>query len=101
MTASSIHPDTLRTVGRAPLLKRNRVTACLDATVALKCEFFNPPGNVKDRIGAAMILAAALPTPARPGSGISSRLLPRRPAGKSPCGFCQYPPPDQVDRLTR
>ena len=58
MIASSIHPDILGTVGHTPLAKLNRVTAGLDATVALKCEFFNPLGSVKDRIGAAMILAA-------------------------------------------
>jgi cysteine synthase A len=33
------------------------VTAGLPATIALKCEFFNPLGSVKDRIGAAMIAA--------------------------------------------
>src|SRR5690606_21178977 len=30
----------------------------LPATIALKCEFFNPLGSVKDRIGSAMIEAA-------------------------------------------
>jgi cysteine synthase len=40
---------------RAPLVKLNKVTAGLDATIALKCEFFNPLGSVKDRIGLAMI----------------------------------------------
>ncbi len=58
MTTSSIRPDILHTVGRTPLVKLNRITAGLEATVALKCEFFNPLGSVKDRIGAAMILAA-------------------------------------------
>lgn len=50
-----IHPHIVSTVGRTPLVKLNRVTAGLDATIALKCEFFNPLGSVKDRIGAAMI----------------------------------------------
>jgi aspartate aminotransferase len=40
---------------RTPLVKLNRVTAGLDATVLLKGEFFNPLGSVKDRIGMAMI----------------------------------------------
>jgi cysteine synthase A len=35
----------------------NRVTAGLEATIALKAEFFNPLGSVKDRIGNAMIEA--------------------------------------------
>jgi cysteine synthase A len=33
----------------------NKVTQGLDATILLKCEFFNPLGSVKDRIGMAMI----------------------------------------------
>jgi cysteine synthase A len=37
------------------LVKLNKVTAGLDATILLKCEFFNPLGSVKDRIGMAMI----------------------------------------------
>jgi cysteine synthase A len=52
-----IHDSILGTVGRTPLVKLQRVTAGLPATLALKCEFFNPLGSVKDRIGAAMIAA--------------------------------------------
>ena len=50
--------NIVETVGRTPLVKLNRVTAGLDATIALKCEFFNPLGSVKDRIGMSMIEAA-------------------------------------------
>src|SRR5438552_709438 len=53
-----IYNDIVETVGRTPLVKLNKVTAGLDATIALKCEFFNPLGSVKDRIGMAMIAAA-------------------------------------------
>ena len=53
-----LYNDIVETIGRTPLVKLNRVTAGLDATVALKCEFFNPLGSVKDRIGMSMILAA-------------------------------------------
>jgi cysteine synthase A len=52
---SRIYNNIVETVGRTPLVRLNRVTEGLDATVALKCEFFNPLGSVKDRIGAAMI----------------------------------------------
>src|SRR3989440_11478325 len=51
----SIYNDIVETVGRTPLVKLNKVTAGLPATVLLKCEFFNPLGSVKDRIGMAMI----------------------------------------------
>lgn len=50
-----IYNNILETIGRTPLVKLNRVTAGLDATIAVKCEFFNPLGSVKDRIGLAMI----------------------------------------------
>jgi cysteine synthase A len=50
-----IYNDIVETVGRTPLVKLNKVTAGLNATIALKCEFFNPLGSVKDRIGMAMI----------------------------------------------
>ena len=53
-----IHENILGTVGKTPLVKLQRITAGLPATIALKCEFFNPLGSVKDRIGAAMIAAA-------------------------------------------
>jgi cysteine synthase A len=50
-----IYRDILETVGRTPLVRLNRITAGLHATILLKCEFFNPLGSVKDRIGVAMI----------------------------------------------
>ena len=50
-----IYNNIVETVGRTPLVKLNKVTAGINATIALKCEFFNPLGSVKDRIGAAMI----------------------------------------------
>jgi cysteine synthase len=50
-----IYNNIVETIGRTPLVKLNKVTAGLDATIALKCEFFNPLGSVKDRIGLAMI----------------------------------------------
>ncbi len=53
-----IYNDIIETVGHTPLVRLNRVTAGLDATVLLKCEFFNPLGSVKDRIGMAMIADA-------------------------------------------
>ncbi len=53
-----LYNNIVETVGRTPLVKLNRITAGLDATIAVKCEFFNPLGSVKDRIGAAMIEAA-------------------------------------------
>ncbi|MGA2180931.1 MAG: cysteine synthase A [Verrucomicrobiota bacterium] len=50
-----IYNNIVETVGRTPLVKLNKVTAGLPATILLKCEYFNPLGSVKDRIGMAMI----------------------------------------------
>jgi cysteine synthase A len=50
-----IYNNIVETVGRTPLVKLNKVTAGLPATILLKCEFFNPLGSVKDRIGMSMI----------------------------------------------
>lgn len=50
-----IYNNIVETVGRTPLVRLNKVTAGVDATVLLKCEFFNPLGSVKDRIGMSMI----------------------------------------------
>jgi len=50
-----IYNNIIETVGRTPLVKLNRVTAGVPATILLKCEFFNPLGSVKDRIGMSMI----------------------------------------------
>jgi len=50
-----IYNDIVETVGRTPLVRLNRVTEGVPATILLKCEFFNPLGSVKDRIGMSMI----------------------------------------------
>jgi cysteine synthase len=57
-TNGILYNNIVETVGRTPLVKLNRVTRGIDATIALKCEFFNPLGSVKDRIGMSMIAAA-------------------------------------------
>lgn len=67
---SNIYNNIVETVGRTPLVKLNRVTEGVNATVALKCEFFNPLGSVKDRIGAAMIDDAEKRGVLKPGTTI-------------------------------
>lgn len=52
------YENVVASVGATPLIKLNRVATGLPATIALKGEFNNPLGSVKDRIGAAMIAAA-------------------------------------------
>jgi cysteine synthase A len=50
-----IYNNIVETVGHTPLVRLNKVTDGAPATILLKCEFFNPLGSVKDRIGMAMI----------------------------------------------
>jgi cysteine synthase len=50
-----IFSDITKTVGNTPLVKLNRITEGLQATVLAKLESFNPLSSVKDRIGVAMI----------------------------------------------
>lgn len=53
-----IYADLTKTIGNTPLVKLNRVTKGLEATVLVKLESFNPLSSVKDRIGVSMIEAA-------------------------------------------
>lgn len=53
-----IYEDLTKTIGNTPLVRLNRLTEGLDATVAVKLESFNPLSSVKDRIGVSMIEAA-------------------------------------------
>lgn len=52
---SQIFSDITKTVGRTPLVRINKLTEGLNATVLAKLEFFNPMSSVKDRIGVAMV----------------------------------------------
>ena len=42
-------------IGNTPLVQLNHLTQGLPARVAVKLEFFNPAGSVKDRIAIAMV----------------------------------------------
>lgn len=53
-----IYEDLTKTIGNTPLVRLNRITKGLDATVLVKLESFNPLSSVKDRIGVSMIEAA-------------------------------------------
>ena len=53
-----IFSDITKAVGNTPLVRINRMTKGLEASVLVKLESFNPLSSVKDRIGVAMIEAA-------------------------------------------
>ena len=47
--------NILDTVGRTPVVRLNKVANDLDCDIYAKCEFFNPGGSIKDRIGKYML----------------------------------------------
>jgi len=50
--------NVIELIGNTPLVRLNRIAVGAKAEIAAKLEFFNPAHSVKDRIGAAMVLAA-------------------------------------------
>ena len=56
--------------GQTPLVKLNRLDEGLPGNVAVKLEFYNPAGSVKDRIGRAIIDAAEESGALKPGGTI-------------------------------
>lgn len=67
---SGIYNNVTELVGRTPIVKLNRLTEGLGATVAAKLEFYNPANSVKDRIGVAIIDAAEKSGELKPGGTI-------------------------------
>ena len=53
-----IAKNILETVGHTPLVKLQKLGNHLPANIYAKCEFFNPGGSVKDRIGWNMVKTA-------------------------------------------
>ena len=49
------YDNILDTVGSTPIVKLNKIGKKLDCNLYGKCEYFNPGGSVKDRIGKNMI----------------------------------------------
>ena len=62
-----IHENILSTIGNTPVVKINKIAKNLDCNIFAKCEFFNPGGSVKDRIGWNMVREAELSGRIKPG----------------------------------
>ncbi|MDT7688849.1 MAG: cystathionine beta-synthase [Acidobacteriota bacterium] len=64
------YENVLHLIGRTPLVRLNRLTEGMKATVLAKMESLNPGYSVKDRIGIAMIDAAERDGTLKPGGTI-------------------------------
>lgn len=62
-----IHDSVLSTVGNTPIVRLARIGRSVDQEIYAKCEFFNPGGSVKDRIGVRMLLDAEKSGRIKPG----------------------------------
>jgi cystathionine beta-synthase len=69
-TTPEIRPTILDTIGDTPLVRINKLARGIRPTVAVKVEFLNPGGSVKDRIGIAMIEDAERRGLLKPGGTI-------------------------------
>ena len=67
---SRIYDDVTQLIGHTPLVRLNKLTEGLDATVVAKLEFYNPASSVKDRIGVAIVDAAERSGELPPGGTI-------------------------------
>jgi cystathionine beta-synthase len=65
--APGIADSVLDTVGQTPLVRLARIGRGLSCELLAKCEFMNPGGSVKDRIGVRMLLDAEKAGRIKPG----------------------------------
>ena len=62
-----IYNTILETIGNTPIIKLHRIGQELECDLYAKCEFFNPAGSVKDRIGWRMVKDAERSGRIKPG----------------------------------
>jgi len=59
--------NILETVGNTPIVRLNKISKNLKCNLFAKCEYFNPGGSVKDRIGYNMVIEAEKEGRIKPG----------------------------------
>jgi cystathionine beta-synthase len=67
MSHDAIYDSVLDAVGHTPMVRLARIGRDLPCELVAKCEFMNPGGSVKDRIGVRMLLDAERAGRIRPG----------------------------------
>ena len=59
--------SVLKTIGKTPIVKLNKIGSDLSCELYAKCEFMNPGGSIKDRIGYQMVVDAETNGVIQPG----------------------------------
>lgn len=67
MSHAPVYENILQAIGQTPIVRLNRFSAECPAEIWAKCEFMNPGGSVKDRIGHRMLEAAEREGRIKPG----------------------------------
>ena len=62
-----LYDSILEVIGKTPMVRLHRLGAGLDCNFFAKCEFLNPGGSVKDRIGYQMVIDAEAQGRIKPG----------------------------------
>ena len=62
--------NILETIGNTPLIKLNKITAHIPATVLAKVDYFNPGNSIKDRMALKMVEVAEAEGKLKPGGTI-------------------------------
>lgn len=65
-----IHANIVEAIGNTPIVRLNRIGRDVGANLFVKCEFMNPGGSIKDRIGWWMIEDAEKRGALKPGGTI-------------------------------
>ena len=65
-----IKNNILETIGNTPLIRLNKITKHLPATIAAKVDYFNPGNSIKDRMAVKMIEVAEKEGKLKPGGTI-------------------------------
>ena len=66
----NVYPNIIDAIGNTPLVKLNKIVPDGAATILAKCEFLNPTGSIKDRMGPYIIERAEAAGLLKPGGTI-------------------------------
>ena len=62
--------NILETIGNTPLIRLNKITSEIPATVLAKVDYFNPGNSIKDRMALKMVEVAEAEGKLKPGGTI-------------------------------